>query len=649
MVITPTIYNGLTHKVCNRSTMLKQFFAIIYVLTLMFVPQISYAQNASNIGRSLFTEDNNSDEFLSPDEAFKLTLNQNGANSVNAYFNVEPGYYLYKDRIKFSITSENTGQILQVELPEGEIKNDPNFGSQSVFHHDFIAKLTLIGATAPTIKATYQGCSEKGLCYAPQTKTVTLTAINENNPANNSNNTFNAANYFQTEDDKATALLKGGKLWLIIAGFFGFGLLLALTPCVLPMIPILSGIIVGDKKLHHHATSRLHAFNLSLSYVMGMALSYTIAGILAGLSGQLLSNALQSPIVLGATALVFVGLAFSMFGFYELRLPNAVETKMVRTANRLKGGQFLGVFIMGALSALIVSPCVAAPLAGALLYISQTHDVVLGGVALFALSIGMGVPLLLIGASAGHVLPKAGSWMTAVRNFFGVVMLGVAIYLISPIIPSMVQMILWSALFIIPAIYLHALDNLPKNNITGTTHPWMRFWKGIGIMMLVMGIAILIGGLMGSQSPLNPLSNLQFKSTKIANDGLRFTRINSLASLDTAIKAAKGKVVMLDFYADWCVACKEMEQTSFRDSHVKNALSKAVLLQVDVTNNTEEDTKLLSRFMLFGPPGIIFFNQVGQEIKPLKVVGYQEPSVFLASVNRVIALKPDECNPVITC
>ncbi|NBQ85812.1 MAG: thiol:disulfide interchange protein, partial [Methylophilaceae bacterium] len=326
----------------------------------------------------------------------------------------------------------------------------------------------------------HQGCSEKGLCYSPIHKTFEV-----NLPSNIASVT--------SSDDQATSLLKGGKIWLIVIGFFGFGLLLALTPCVLPMIPILSGIIVGDKKVHHHATSRLHAFNLSLAYTLGMSLSYTLAGVAAGLSGQLLSNALQSPWVLATTSLIFVLLAFSMFGFYELRLPSTLENRMVNIANGIKGGQFLGVFSMGALSALIVSPCIAAPLAGALIYISQTRDVLLGGVALFSLSIGMGIPLLLIGASAGHVLPRAGNWMTAVRNFFGILMLGVAIYMVASIIPIRLQMLLWAALLIVPAIYLRALDSLPVDASLAS-----KFWKGAGIILLALGVTLIIGAASGA-------------------------------------------------------------------------------------------------------------------------------------------------------
>lgn len=615
---------------------------ILFSLLTALSVQLLHAGESSGANKNLFADDTKEDEFLSPDIAFKLDIVQKDANYLSADFKIEPGYYLYKNRIQFK---DKNSQILEAAMPAGDIKDDKNFGKQEVYHHDFSVDIPIKNAENPLqINARYQGCSEKGLCYAPQTKIFDIalesTALQPST---------SAASGASANDDQATTLLKGGKLWLIAAGFFGFGLLLALTPCVLPMIPILSGIIVGDKKAHHHATSRIHSFNLSLAYVLGMALSYTLAGIAAGLSGQLLSNALQSPWILASTAFIFVVLAFSMFGFYELRLPHSIENRMINTTNKLKGGQFIGVFVMGIISALIVSPCVAAPLAGALLYISQTHDVVLGGVALFALSIGMGVPLLLIGASAGHVLPKAGAWMTAVRNFFGILMLAVAIYIISPALPTSIQMVLWAALLIIPAIYLHALDNLPLNSATGRSHPWMRFWKGIGIILLVLGIALLIGAVSGAKSPLQPLAGLRLASATHSETALPFINIKNTAELDAQIDAAKGKIVMLDFYADWCVSCKEMEQFTFSDPSVQKSLKKVVLLQADVTDNTPEDLALLKRFNLFGPPGIIFFNRSGQEIKPSKIVGYEDATKFLAIVNQVNALKSDECNPLVVC
>ncbi len=596
-------------------------------------PAFAAEESASSSRLSLF---NREEEVLLPDQAFKLEVIAQDKHTLQANFTVAPGHYLYRDRIKFK---SNNAQIGEITFPKGDIKKDANFGETEVFHQSFTTNIALNDTPKNldkiTVEANYQGCSEKGLCYAPIHKTIEVTL---------SNHATKSSAPKDASDDQVTTLLKGGKIWLIILGFFGFGLLLALTPCVLPMIPILSGIIVGDKKVHHHATSRLHAFNLSLAYVLGMSISYTLAGVAAGLSGQLLSSALQSAWVLGATAIVFVFLSFSMFGFYELRLPSAIENRMVNLANGIKGGQFIGVLTMGALSALIVSPCVAAPLAGALIYISQTHDVLLGGIALFSLSIGMGVPLLLIGASAGHVLPKAGAWMTTVRNFFGVMMLGMAIYIASPVIPQGIQMLLWAGLLIIPAMYLHAIDPLPVDS-----SPSSMLLKGVGIILLALGITLIIGAASGAKSPWQPLAGLTAPKTNKTNTGLSFVKIHSINELEAQLQNAKGKRVMLDFYADWCVACKELEEFTFTDSAVKRALANVVLIQADVTNNSPEEIALLNRFKLFGPPGIIFFNKAGNEIAPLKVIGYQPPEDFIKVLNKLNSLGDDECNPIVAC
>ena len=361
-----------------------------------------------------------------------------------------------------------------------------------------------------------------------------------------------------------------------------------------------------------------------------MALSYTLIGIAAGLSGHLLSVALQTPWALGTAALIFVFLALSMFGFYELRLPSQFEDRMVGASNRFKGGRFLGVFGMGALSALIVSPCVAAPLAGALLYIGQTHNVALGGIALFALAIGMGIPLLLIGASAGTLMPRVGPWMNAVRNFFGVVMLAVAVWLVAPLLPPALVLAMWAALCIVPAIYLHALDNLPVGSAS-----WAKFWKGIGVILLITGIVLLLGALSGGKSPLQPLAGLRQNSVQVPHaSSLPFQRVKSVQELDGYIATAAGKPVMLDFYADWCAACKEMERDTFSDVRVQRELSNFVLLQADVTANLSADHALLERFRLFGPPGILFFDQQGHEM-PNRVIGYQNAEQFLASIARM--------------
>jgi thiol:disulfide interchange protein DsbD len=333
--------------------------------------------------------------------------------------------------------------------------------------------------------------------------------------------------------------------------------------------------------------------------------------------------------VLGAFALVFVVLSFSMFGFYELQLPTALQSKLSDEAGHLQGGRGLGVFLMGALSALIVGPCVAAPLAGALLYIGQTGDAVFGGAALFVMALGMGVPLIVVGLSAGTLLPKTGPWMEAVKKSFGVLLLATAVWLISPVIPAVVQMLLWAALLIIPAIYLHALDPLPPH-----AKGWNRFWKGIGIVMLLTGAALLIGALSGSRDPLQPLSGLRGQAVAAEVKKLPFEPVRSVAELEAKVKAA-GQPVMLDFYADWCVSCKEMERFTFADPAVQAKLAGFKLLKADVTANSDDDKALLARFGLFGPPGILFFDAAGKEIKAVKVIGFQDAATFLQSLARI--------------
>ena len=512
-------------------------------------------------GASLFSNASDEEEFLSPDAAFKLDIVQKDASSLSAKFKIEPGYYLYKQRIQFK---DAAGKVLPTELPAGDIKDDPNFGQQEVYHHDFSANIPLSDTNSSIkINARYQGCSEKGLCYAPQTKTFNV----DLSGTGNSITATSSSNENTIKEDRITRTLKSGNLWLIFGVFFVTGLLLSLTPCVLPMIPILSGIIVGSKAKHAHHT-HLHGFLLSLAYVLGMAVSYTIAGIVAGLSGSLVSQSLQNPWVLGITALLFVLLAFSMFGWYELKLPHKLEEKLIGISNRQKRGQFVGVFSMGIISALILSPCVSAPLAGALVIIGKTGEVLLGGMALFSLSLGMGVPLLLLGASAGSIVPKTGHWMILVRNGFGVLMLAMAAYIVWPILPQSVT------------------------------------------------------------QPMNKVLGLEVTSH------LNFQRVKSVTELDAAILAANGKAVMLDFYADWCTSCKEMEKYTFSHTQVQTALKDVVLLQADVTENNADDQALLKRFNLYGPPGIIFFDAVGNEIET-RVIGYKNADDFSTILKQV--------------
>lgn len=588
---------------------------LLACLTLL-VPS-ALAAGLSSFNRSAFLEANAEDDILPPDEAFKASVQRIDEKTLHADFRIAPGHYLYRDRFKFELTPSSDTK-LDVTLPKGESKDDPTFGKTEVFHNETTAIVTL--AQIPTgsrLQMTYQGCSEKGLCYSPIRKVFDIPAYQ-----GGSDPTYQGQ-LAADDHDAATRLLKDGNLWLVIAGFFGLGLLLSLTPCVLPMIPILSSIIVGAKP-----GRKLQGFLLSLAYVLGMALAYSMAGVAAAYSGQLLSSALQTAPVLVVTALLFVALALSMFGFYELRLPATWQDRILGISSRLKGGQLLGVFLMGAISALIVSPCVAAPLAGALVYISQTHDLLLGGSALFALSIGMGIPLLLIGTSVGSLLPKAGPWMNSVRYAFGVLLLAVAVWLVAPLLPVSVEIALWAALLIVPAIFMRALDRLPDN-----ASGWMRFWKALGLIMLLLGLLLMIGAVSGAKSPLRPLSGLRADSHSQPTI-LAFQRIKTSEDLDRSIAVSSGKVVMLDFYADWCVACKEMERFTFSDPQVRERLKDVVLLQADVTVNDADDQALLKRFGLFGPPGIIFFDRDGHE-NATRVIGYQNSDRFLASLSKV--------------
>ena len=609
----------------------------LLLLILLWLVPLSHAE--SFLDRLPLLGNAKQTVILPPDKAFGLEVSARDESTLLANFKITPGYYLYRDKVTFTVSGDSTKaagvKITNVSMPKGEMKSDPNFGDMAVFHQPFQAVITLERNTDKaqdiTLAASYQGCKENDLCYAPIDKqfSIMLPKASLATTTPQMQASPQAAQGVAMPDDSESTqlakLFKQGSFWLIVIFFFGAGLLLAFTPCMLPMIPILSGIIVGRSS---HPT-KMHGFLLSLAYVLGMALTYAAIGVAAGLSGTLLSSALQTPWALGSFAAVFVLLSLSMFGFYELQLPSALQSKLTNTSNRLHGGHLSGVFVMGALSAIIVSPCVAAPMAAALLYIGQTHDAWLGGTALFALAMGMGLPLLLIGASAGALLPKAGAWMEAVKRFFGVLMLALAIWLISTLIPLSIQMLLWAALLVLSAIYMHALDALP-NNASG----WQKLWKGIGILALLLGSAYLIGALSGARDILRPLAALGNGQAEMAAT-LQFVRVKNVAELDGRIAQANGKTVMLDFYADWCISCKEMERYTFTDAKVQAKLKNAVLLQIDVTANSDEDKELLKRFELFGPPAILFFDSQGREQGGRRMIGYQDAGQFLQLLKNV--------------
>lgn len=565
-------------------------------------------------------------EFLDPAVAFKPSAKALDGTTVEISYQIAKGYYLYKDKFRFNSLDPAIPLGTPV-LPKGKEKDDDNFGKVEVFYKTVVIRLPVernrSGELALTLETTAQGCADAGVCYPPQTQTVQVTL-----PDPATTPAVAAAQDSVSSGDESGLIadtLKNAGFWAILAFFFVAGLGLSLTPCVFPMIPILSGIIAGQG----HKATRGRALALSTAYVLGMALTYAAAGIAAGLTGTLLSAALQNAWVLGTFAGVFVILSFSMFGFYELQLPSTLQSKLSEESGHLQGGRGIAVFLMGALSALIVGPCVAAPLAGALLYIGQTGDAVLGGIALFVMALGMGAPLIAVGLAGGTFLPKTGSWMEGVKKAFGVLLLATALWLVSPVIPAIVAMIGWAALLIVPAVYLHALDPLPQHS-----HGWQRFWKGIGILMLLTGAALLVGALAGNRDPLQPLAGLRGTAVAAESRHLAFEPLRSTAELDARLAAVNGPV-MLDFYADWCVSCKEMEKFTFSDARVQAKLAGFTLLQADVTGNTADDSALLKRFGLFGPPGIIFFDAKGKEIRDVRIVGFQDAEQFLASLGRV--------------
>jgi thiol:disulfide interchange protein DsbD len=590
------------------------------------------------------------DTLLQPDQAFRFSAEVASPDRLQLNWVIADGTYLYRDKIKLSLTDARGVGIGPFVLPPGELKTgiakpDGTIGAVEVYHHGIDLTMPLVRKAAKpqriTLVARYQGCAERGVCYPPIVKRVSLQL-----PAAGAESLSSGAAQITpqavegappaapgtgvpiSEQDRIAALLAGGDLWVIVTLFFGFGLLLALTPCVFPMIPILSGIIAGQGA----DVTTGKAFGLSVAYVLAMALTYTVAGVAAGLFGANIQAAFQNPWVLGAFAMVFVGLALSMFGFYELQLPSGLQTRLAALSNRQRGGTLAGVAVMGLLSALIVSPCIAPPLAGALIFIGQTGNAVFGGAALFALSLGMGAPLILIGTSAGKLLPRAGAWMDVVKAVFGVLLLGVAIALIERIVPTAVAMVMWALLLICSGVYMGALRHLSPE-----AGGWNKLWKGLGFALLVYGVAMLVGAAAGGRDTLQPLRGLGFGRGPAAESGVTFKRIKTVDDLDHELAAAKGMPVMLDFYAKWCVSCQEMERDTFSDPAVANALKRFVPLRADVTDNDAQDRALMEgRFGILGPPAILFFGRDGQELRGYRVVGFEPPETFVKHLRRAL-------------
>ena len=552
------------------------------------------------------------DGFLSPDKAFVATFKDAGENIILS-MKLDKSVYIYDDKTKiFDGKKDITKEVFTLKPVEhdGFIIYDKSF--------DVSIPKSKISSNELTFK--YQGCSINGLCYAPMKKTYKVTKTNNINNTNTNKVTSQSTSNTDTQKDEAGSiadLLSGGNIFLILATFFGFGLLLSLTPCIFPMVPILSSIIVQHSNNGNGEMSAKKGFFLSLVYVLSMAAAYTIAGVLAGLFGANIQAMLQNPYVLVGFAGIFVALAFSLFGYYSLELPQSFQTKINSlSGNGEKKGGVAGVAIMGFLSALIVGPCVAPPLAGALVYIGQTGDAVLGGLALFFMSIGLGAPLLLVGAGAGKYMPKPGGWMETVSKVFGIVMLALAVYMLDRILEPSVIMYLWAILFIGAGLYLQEFKHVIIRTIT--------------TLILVYGIVVFVGALSGATNVIKPLENFVGKGNigGVQSQKLQFTKVHSLDELDAAIKASK-KPVMLDFWAKWCVSCKELDNLTFTDPKVIAELSKYTLLKADVTDNTANDQVMMKKFNVFGPPALMFWDKDGKLEKNKRIVGYKPPKEFL--------------------
>ena len=567
------------------------------------------------------------EDYLEPEAAFKFSVRMADPKTIEVTYVIADGYYMYRDRFRFAATGAVLGEPV---IPPGIIRFDPTFKKNvETVRQSVSIKLPVQANGEFTFNSTGQGCADQGMCYAPMESEVKLSpgdasgmiAINAISAAQagavavGPEKNRLATSPGSQEMGTIESSLKSGKLLLILPLFFLLGLGLSFTPCVLPMVPILSFIIVGEGA----QVRRSRGFVLSATYSMGMALVYTALGIAAGLAGEGLAAALQNPWVLSAFALLMVALSLSMFGVYQLQMPASIQTKLINASEQQASGKLFGVFIMGALSALIVGPCVAAPLAGALVYISQTRDVAVGGGALFAMALGMSVPLLLVGISAGTLLPRAGAWMEEVKRFFGILMLAMALWMVSPVIPAEAQMLGWTALGLAYGAYLMRTKR----------GRWRA--KAVGVIFAAFGMVQLVGVASGGRDALTPLAHLTGSEEKKAE----FIRVKSGAELDSVLARSAGKIVLLDFYADWCVSCKEMEKFTFSDPRIRARLSKMLLLQADVTANNDDDKALLRRFKLFGPPGIIFFNKQGQEIQGSRVIGYQDAEKFSRSLDLV--------------
>lgn len=614
---------------------MKKILTIIIVLQTMLMGSAVQAGGSftEKLGSLLGKNTSQEEEILDPDVAFIFSSDVAGSSTVLLRWEIEDGYYLYRDNFKFVIDDTEVKPGTAV-LPPGKLKEDPDFGNVQVYYRNAEIKLPLIRKSESeqeiNLTVTYQGCKEDTICYPPVNKTIPLflsAAVAGTEKANIAASVIPDSPTIISRQDAISHSLKDSSLLANMLVFLGFGLLLAFTPCIFPMIPILSGIIVG----HGHKITSYHAFMLSLVYVLAMSATYAVLGVIAGSFSFNLQAASQNVWVITAFSGVFVLLALSMFGFYELQLPASWQTRLNQLGNKQKHGSLIGAGVMGMLSAIIVGPCVAPPLAGALIYISQTGDAILGGAALFALGLGMGAPLLVIGTSAGKLLPRAGAWMVTIKKIFGVVMLGVAIWFMERVLPGPVTLLLWSALVIVTALYMGALDTL----LPGAR--WQKLWKGLGMIMLIYGVILVVGAASGSNDVFRPLQGMAYQSETAGK--LPFEMIKTVDDLDRRLADAEfnNRPVMLDFYADWCITCKEMEKYTFPKPEVHAALQDVILLKADVTANDEYDQALMKRFGIIGPPAILFFVR-GEEHRGYRLVGFVKAGDFVEHIKQVSKL-----------
>ena len=595
------------------------------------------------------------DEYLDPDLAFALSARALDASRLEVRFDVAPGYHLYRD--KLSVKSDPDGVLGAIEVPRGQVEFDPIFAKEvEVLRAPVTVAVAIAPASGPfKLVVGHQGCADAGLCYPPTERAFRvdpgtagprLTAMSEGEaaawhrgsaPSPGLLSTAAAASSRPPSSDSPgqfASTLHSKSLAEVAAVFLFAGILLSFTPCVLPMIPILSSIIVGQGSV-----TKARGLSLAAAYALGMALVYTALGMAAGLAGEGLAAALQNAWTLGAFALLLAALSLSMFGAYDLQVPSALQSRLTRFSARLQGGRHAGVFVMGSASALIVGPCVAAPLAGALVYIGQTRDVALGGVALFALAAGMSVPLLLVGVSAGSLLPRAGAWMERVKHFFGATLLAVALWMVGPVLPAWATMLAVAALLLAGAVYLGAFERASDAVVS----PVRAATKGVGLMLAIAALLQIAGVASGGRDVLQPLRHLAVRAD--ARAGAATTAdaapaFRTVAGLDALASAVRGstKPVLVDVYADWCVACKELETLTFGDDAVRDRMAAMTLLRVDVTANSADDRALMRKYRLFGPPALLFFAPAGDELASARVVGFQDAPTFRAHLDRVAAM-----------